>query len=112
MSNYVYTCACCGTCWDSTSTGRKPTKAELARMVCQPCREAPKRIAALENMLNFNKFNWAFHEPSYAALCLSEQQISLGKFCEYIRNLRDGKDDRIIQGFMQSDNDRITEVEA
>lgn len=48
MSHYIYTCACCGTCWDSTSTGRKPTKAELARMVCQPCRMAPKRMAALE----------------------------------------------------------------
>lgn len=48
MSNYIYTCACCGTCWDCTSTGRKPAKAELAGMVCQPCREAPRRIAALE----------------------------------------------------------------
>lgn len=48
MSNYIYTCACCGTCWDCTSTGRKPAKAELAGMVCQPCRMAPKRIAELE----------------------------------------------------------------
>ncbi len=48
MSNYIYTCACCGTQWDRTSTGRYPTPKELAGMVCQPCREAPKRIAALE----------------------------------------------------------------
>jgi len=48
MSNYVYTCACCGTAWDRTSSDRHPTKLELARMVCQPCRMAPKRIAALE----------------------------------------------------------------
>lgn len=48
MSEYSYTCACCGKHWHATSTGRKPTKAEIAHMVCQPCREAPKRIAALE----------------------------------------------------------------
>lgn len=48
MSEYNYTCACCGKHWHSTSTGPKPTKAEIARMVCQPCRDASKRIAALE----------------------------------------------------------------
>lgn len=48
MSEYNYTCACCGKYWHSTSTGPKPTKAEIARMVCQPCRDASKRIAALE----------------------------------------------------------------
>lgn len=48
MSNYIYTCACCGTQWDRTSTGRKPTKLERSSMVCQPCRMARWRIAELE----------------------------------------------------------------
>ena len=72
----------------------------LADASTQTCcaRDAETRVKMLEDMLAFDKHSWAFHEPSYAALCLSEQQISFGKFCEYMRHLRDGQKDPIIQG--------------
>ena len=57
-----------------------------------------ERIKTLEDLLAFDKNAWQFHEPSYATLCLSEQQISFGKFCEYMRHLCDGQKDAIIQG--------------
>lgn len=42
MSQYNYNCACCGLYFKVTSTGRKPRKDEIARMVCQLCRDAIK----------------------------------------------------------------------
>lgn len=84
-------------------------------------RDRDKRIAELEQLLAFSKLDWSSHRPSYAALCLSEQRISLGKFCEYMRNLRDGKtDDPIVQGVTPSIDldalrvpaERIAELEA
>lgn len=59
---------------------------------------ATARIKELEDLLAFDKHAWQFHASSYAAMCLSEEQISLGKFCEYMRGLRDGKKDSIVQG--------------
>ncbi len=60
MTEYGYSCACCGKYWRATSTGRKPAKAEIARMVCQPCRDTSKRIAALEaELANLQRYKEA-----------------------------------------------------
>ena len=84
-----------GTILGTTNRGRLVTKGQLVQ---EQVAAAAERIKKLEDMLAFDKHAWQFHEPSYAALCLSEQQISFGKFCEYMRHLRDGQKDAIIQG--------------
>lgn len=45
MSHYDYVCPCCWRAISVISTGRKPTKAQIARMVCKPCRDAYRQIA-------------------------------------------------------------------
>lgn len=45
MSWYSYQCPCCLRTWEVSSTGRKPTKAQIARMVCKPCRDAYLQIS-------------------------------------------------------------------
>lgn len=75
----------------------------MSRLIGQSVLEMQERIKTLEDMLAFDKHSWQFHEPSYAALCLAEQRISFGKFCEYMRGLRDGKTEPIVQGVTPSE---------
>jgi len=45
MSRYSYQCQCCWRTWVCQSSGRKPTKADIARMVCKPCRDAYRQMS-------------------------------------------------------------------
>lgn len=42
MSEYNFQCACCLKWYSVGDTGPRPTKAELARMVCQSCKAASR----------------------------------------------------------------------
>lgn len=79
MSNYRYTCPCCGMTYHVTSTeSRTPRKEVLARMVCQLCRDAIKYCRA---NCHYDGADW---KPGLKKATLIESMITTA--CQHFSN--------------------------